>query len=179
MWWYVFMMSESNNLTKDLKCMSCLLLQGTLWRKGTTMAGQDGPTMAGQDGPTMAGQDGPTMAGQDGPTMAGQDGLIHKDWCLSTLVQSIFQSAGLSCYSFCSYNSMLASRHLKVYSEQYRSCASVIRSIRCSPFCSPDYEQLISPLILYTFTCTTPLLVCLYIMRRELQESQNTQCPHT
>ncbi len=64
--------------------------------------------------------------------------------CSSTLVKSIFQSASLSCYSFCGYNSMFASRHLKVYSEQYRSCASVIGSIRLSPsVCSPDYEQLI------------------------------------
>ena len=41
--------------------------------------------------------------------------------CSSTFVQSIFQSSALSCYSFCGYNSMFASRHLTVYPEQYRT----------------------------------------------------------
>ena len=62
--------------------------------------------------------------------------------CSSTFVQSIFQSSALSCYSFCGYNSMFASQHLKVYPEQYRCCATVVRAIRSSA-CSPDYEQLI------------------------------------
>ncbi len=46
--------------------------------------------------------------------------LLAASKCSSNLVQSIFQSATLSCYfSFCGYYSMFASRHLTVYFEQY------------------------------------------------------------
>ena len=52
--------------------------------------------------------------------------------CPSSLVRVIFCDSAAVSYSFCGYNSLYGSTHLKVYDSQSEVCANVIRSIRCS-----------------------------------------------
>ena len=66
--------------------------------------------------------------------------------CPSILAQSVFLKSVSICHSFCGYNTLYGSRHLKRYDVQYRLCASVIRSL-CSCF-PPDHE-----LVIKTISC--------------------------
>ena len=52
--------------------------------------------------------------------------------CPSTLVRVIFRDSAAVSYSFCGYNSLYGSSHLKIYDSQSQICANVIRSLRCS-----------------------------------------------
>ena len=52
--------------------------------------------------------------------------------CPSSLVRVFFRDSAAVSYSFCGYNSLYGSTHLKVYDFQSEVYANVIRSIRCS-----------------------------------------------
>ena len=52
--------------------------------------------------------------------------------CPSTLVRVIFRDSAAVSYSFCGYNSLYGSSHLKIYDSQSQIYANVIRSLRCS-----------------------------------------------
>ena len=62
------------------------------------------------------------------------------------LVKQIFLDSSSICSSFCGYNFLFGSRHVKFYFEQDKVCAAVIRSIRCSNnsvSLSSEYEDMI------------------------------------
>ncbi len=81
--------------------------------------------------------------------------------CPSDLVQTIFRDSSSSCYSFCGYNFLFGSHHLKYYDTQYKTCAAVIRDFRCCP-----YYMFIEEMIRTISMCahllyfTTPLHWC-------------------
>ena len=64
--------------------------------------------------------------------------------CPSLFVRTVFRDSSLYCFSFCGYNSMFGSRHIKHYYPEDFICAVVIRSLRRSVAGSnPDSEQII------------------------------------
>ena len=69
--------------------------------------------------------------------------------CPSVLVQTIRDSS-VTCFSFCGYIAMFATRHLKIYHEQYRECATVVRDLRS---CDSWTSNLDSGFIIETISC--------------------------
>ena len=50
--------------------------------------------------------------------------------CPSYLVRKIFSDSSSLCFSFCGYNCLFGSRHLKSYDPQFSLCADVVRNFR-------------------------------------------------
>ena len=60
--------------------------------------------------------------------------------CPSPLVRTIFRDSSFKCFTFCGYNSMYGSRHIKLYSPQDKLCATIVRSFR-SASDAPQYTE--------------------------------------